>query len=221
VDEPTPLPPALIPLLTTEHFTLQSARSVIIAEIGTRATMYLSAVSSAVVALAFVTTLSDDERIIRGFALVLLPVLWFMGHVTRVRLSQLTYADLYYQRAINRIRHFYVDVSPEAARYLTLSTHDDLIGVGQSTGHSPGREMNFLTAAQMIAVVHYVITGLLGGLLLAWLARANATTAILFGVAVGLVLGVFDYARAGRRFWRYVGGLEVRFPSPPDEPLSG
>ena len=68
MDEQTPLPATLIPLLTTEHFTLQSARAIVMAEIGTRATIYLTAVSSTVVALAFVTTLSGDERIIRGVA---------------------------------------------------------------------------------------------------------------------------------------------------------
>ncbi|CUS03597.2 conserved membrane protein of unknown function [Candidatus Promineifilum breve] len=215
MDEQTPLPATLIPLLTTEHFTLQSARAIVMAEIGTRATIYLTAVSSTVVALAFVTTLSGDERIIRGFALVLLPVLCFMGTVTRTRLSQLAYTDLHYQRAINRIRHYYLDVAPQAARYLTLSAHDDLQGISESGVYPRNWIMGLLPAAMMVAVVNYVITGLLAGLLLAWITRANAPTAILFGVAVGLLLAVFDFVRGGRRFTQQMSGLEVRFPSPP------
>lgn len=217
VDEQNPLPAEMIPLLTTEHFTLQSARAILMSEIGTRATIYLTAVSSAVVALAFVTTLADDERMIRAFALVLLPVLCFMGFVTRARLSQLAYADLHYQRAINRIRHYYVDAAPEAARYLTLSIHDDLPGVSESGVYPRNWIMGLLPAAMMVAVVNYVITGLLAGLLLAWGARANAMAAILFGVVVGLLLAVFDFVRGGRKFEKQVGDLEVRFPSPDGE----
>jgi hypothetical protein len=185
------------------------------AEIGTRATIYLTAVSSAVVALAFVTTLSDDERIIRGFALVLLPVLCFMGFATRVRLSQLALTDLYYQRAINRIRHYYLDVAPQAARYLTLSAHDDLPGVAESGIYPLNWVMSLLPAAMMVAVVNYVITGLLASLLLAWVARANAPVAILFGVAVGVLLAVWDLFRGEREFSKRMAALEVRFPSPP------
>lgn len=216
MDEHNPLPAAMIPILTTEHFTLQSARGVVMAEIGSRATIYLSAVSSAVVALAFVTTLSADARLLRAFALVLLPVVWFMGQVTRLRLTQLSYADIHYQRAINRIRHYYLDAAPEAARYLTLPAYDDLRGIGASTGHDVGWVMNFLPAAQMVAVVHYVITGLMVGLMAAWLLRAGVTAAILSGVVAGLVFAAFDYARGGRRFARYMNGLEVRFPTPTD-----
>jgi hypothetical protein len=207
----------MTPILTTEHFTLQSARSVVMAEIGARATIYLTAVSSAVVALAFVTTLSRDQTIIRVFALVLLPILCFMGLVTRMRLSQLAVTDLHYQRAINRIRHYYLDVAPETARYLTLSAHDDLAGVSESGVYPRHWTMGLLPAAMMVAVVNYVITGLLAGLLLAWAAGTNATAAILFGVSVGLALAVFDFVRGGRRFLKYVAGLEVRFPTPGEE----
>lgn len=218
VDEHNPLPAAMIPILTTEHFTLQSARGVVMAEIGSRATIYLSAVSASVVALAFVTTLSGDARLLRGFALVLLPVVWYMGQVTRLRLTQLSQADLHHIRAINRIRHFYLDAAPEATRYLTLPAHDDLHGIGAATGHDVGWVMNFMPASQMVAVVHYVITGLIMGLLAAWGLQANATAAILVGVVAGLGFAVFDYARGGRRFARYVNGFEVRFPTPPNKP---
>jgi len=220
VDEQTPLPAAMIPILTTEHFTLQSARGVIMAEIGSRATIYLSAVSSAVVALAFVTTLSADARLLRVFALVLLPVVWFMGQVTRLRLTQLSQADIHHQRAINRIRHYYLDVAPEAARYLTLPAYDDLRGLGSAAGHDVGWVMNFLPAAQMVAVVHYVISGLMVGLLVAWGARAEATAAVVAGIAAALAFAIFDFVRGGRRFARYIDKMEVRFPSPPDGPLA-
>jgi hypothetical protein len=207
--------PALLQALTTEHFTLQGARSVVISEINSRATIYLSAVSSAVVALAFVTSLSSDKNLIRGFALVLLPLLTFMGFVTKERLGQLSLADFTYQRAINRIRHAYVDAAPEAAKYLTLSIYDDVPGVAQTAVYRQGRRMDVLTAALMIGVVNYVIVGLIGGLIFEWATGASAFSSILVGIVVGWVVALIDF-RIGRARWKeIIHTLEVRFPSPP------
>lgn len=216
MDEHPPLPAAMIPILTTEHFTLQSARGVIMAEIGSRATIYLSAVSSAVVALAFVTTLADAEELIRGFVLVLLPVLAFMGFVTKARLVQLSYTDFHYQRAINRIRHFYVDAAPETARYLLLSTHDDMPGVAQSAVYQQGRRMGILTASQMVGVINYVIVGLLGGILIDWVVDAGPSRLLLIGAGIGLTIGLIDYRLSSAHWSQYVAELEVRFPTPAD-----
>jgi len=216
VEEHSPLPTAMIPILTTEHFTLQSARGVIMAEIGSRATIYLSAVSASMVALAFVTTLADAEELIRGFVLVVLPVLAFMGFVTKARLVQLSYTDFHYQRAINRIRHFYVDIAPETAHYLMLSPYDDMTGVARSAVYQEGRRMGILTASQMVAVINYVIVGLLGGIAIDWVLDVSAGRLLLIGALIGLIIAVIDYRLAAARWNRYVAALEVRFPTPMD-----
>ena len=44
----------VLQFMTTEHFTLQTAKSATVAEANGRSTLFLSTVSSAVVALAFV-----------------------------------------------------------------------------------------------------------------------------------------------------------------------
>jgi hypothetical protein len=207
----------MLQALTTEHFTLQGARSVVISEINSRATIYLSAVSSAVVALAFVTTLSRDADLIRGFSLVLLPLLCFMGFVTKERLSQLSYADFTYQRAINRIRHAYVDVAPEAAKYLTLSIYDDMSGVARTAVYRQGRRMGVLTVALMIGVVNYVIAGLIGGIVFEWATGANALYSILVGIAIGLAVALLDYRIGNVRWKAIVANMEVRFPTPAEE----
>jgi hypothetical protein len=207
----------MLQALTTEHFTLQGARAVIISEINSRATIYLSAVSSAVVALAFVTTLSRDADLIRGFSLVLLPLLCFMGFVTKERLSQLSLADFTYQRAINRIRHAYVDVAPDAAKYLTLSIYDDMPGVAQTAVYRQGRRMGVLTVALMIGVVNYVIVGLMGGIVFDWVTGASAFYSIVAGIAVGLVVALLDYWVGLVRWRKLMDTLEVRFPTPAEE----
>ena len=211
--QPDPALQAAMQALTTEHFTLQGARSVIVSELNSRATIYLSAVSSTVVALAFVTSLSQSPELVRAFALVLLPILCFMGFVTKARLVQLSFADFQYQRAINRIRHFYVEAAPAAARYLTLSTHDDVAGVVQSAVYREGRRMGLLTAAVMIAVLNYVILGLIVAIAVRWISDINMIWAIMVGVVVGLVVAVLDFRREEAQWNVQVSSLDVRFPS--------
>ena len=46
--------PAVVTFMTTEHFVLQTARSAGISEVNGRAGFYLAAVSSGLIALAFI-----------------------------------------------------------------------------------------------------------------------------------------------------------------------
>jgi hypothetical protein len=64
MDEPTdPLARQLaLSALTTEHFNLQTARMGTIAEANGRSTLYLGALSSTVIALAFVGQASELGR---------------------------------------------------------------------------------------------------------------------------------------------------------------
>ncbi|HVF12222.1 MAG TPA: hypothetical protein VNA87_03965, partial [Actinomycetota bacterium] len=77
----------MVQFLTTEHFTLQTARSATIAESNGRASIFLGAVSSGVVALALVAQVSRVGTAFFSFAAVLLPVLFFLGVTTVSRLT--------------------------------------------------------------------------------------------------------------------------------------
>jgi hypothetical protein len=61
---------ALLSTLTTEHFTLQGARASVVGEMGARSSLYLSAVSSALIALGFVAQVSKIGQTFRLFARV-------------------------------------------------------------------------------------------------------------------------------------------------------
>jgi hypothetical protein len=54
-----PDPAQLLTALTTEHFTLQGARSQTMSETSARASVYMYSVSSALVALGFVSQIAD------------------------------------------------------------------------------------------------------------------------------------------------------------------
>ena len=66
---------------TTEHFNLQTARAITVSEANGRAGIYLAALSSSLIALAFIGQVSRLGEAFYAFALILLPVLSFVGGV--------------------------------------------------------------------------------------------------------------------------------------------
>src|SRR5512133_1683529 len=154
----------LLQALTTEHFTLQTARSATIADSNGRSALYLATVSSAVVALAFIGQVTHLRQAFFLFALALLPALVLLGTLTYLRLVQTAIEDLFYARAINRIRRHYVDLDPDAARWFVLCGYDDPTGVLAAMGlaaptSTPSRRHLLSHAATMVAVVTSIIAG--------------------------------------------------------------
>lgn len=122
---PLDLSPQLVSIMTTEHYNLQSGRSTTIAEANGRASLFVGAVSSGLVALALVGQLSHLGTAFFVFSLVVLPTLFVMGLVTFERVLQAGKVDLVYARGINRIRHLYLEYAPQMQPYFILSPHDD------------------------------------------------------------------------------------------------
>src|SRR5437764_5504699 len=110
--------PAAVTFATTEHFTLQGARSSTIAESTGRASMFLASVSGGLVAWGLVATATGAGGGFFAFGLVLLPTLAFVGLVTLERTLQSGIEDLGYARRIARLRAYYFDNAPELAPYL-------------------------------------------------------------------------------------------------------
>ncbi|HEX5732035.1 MAG TPA: hypothetical protein VF131_04290 [Blastocatellia bacterium] len=153
--------------MTTEHFTLQTARSATIAEANGRCALFMGSVSSAVVALAFIGQASGLSEGFFLFGLVLFPSLLFIGVFTFKRVLQTAVEDIIYARGINRIRHYYIELAPEARRYLIQSIHDDTAGALRGMGIVPTNSKwdMFQTSSGMVAVINSVIGGVFAGLL--------------------------------------------------------
>jgi hypothetical protein len=105
---------------TTEHFNLQTARAATVSEANGRATIYLAALSSNLIALAFIGQMSHLGPAFYAFALILLPVIAFVGIVTFQRLVQSSVEDIAYAQRIGRVRDFYLGVAPELEPYLLV-----------------------------------------------------------------------------------------------------
>ena len=78
-DGPGPPSGPAVTFATTEHFNLQTARALTVSEANGRASIYLAALSSNLIALAFIGQMSRLGAAFYAFALILLPVLAFVG----------------------------------------------------------------------------------------------------------------------------------------------
>ncbi len=176
--------PAAVTFATTEHFTLQSARSATIAEATGRANMFLGAVSGGLVALGLVATATRVGDAFYAFGLILLPALAFVGLVTFERALQSGVEDHGYARRIARLRSFYFDTAPELTPYLLSVPRTERLRV---QGLWAGRWQGFLTVAGMVAVVTAVLAGSAAGLLAAVASGHSLVIPLAVGAAVAAV----------------------------------
>ena len=149
----------LLSALTTEHFTLQGARSQTVSESTGRATLYVMSVSSTLIALGFLAQISEVGDAFEVFALTVLPTLYVLGLFTYFRLVESAAEDFLYGRAVNRIRHYYLELAGEERRLFLLSGYDDARGVLANMGLRPSRWQIFFTTASMVTVINSVVGG--------------------------------------------------------------
>jgi hypothetical protein len=165
---------------TTEHFNLQTARALTVSEANGRASIYLAALSGNLIALAFVGQMSRLGATFYAFALILLPVLAFVGVVTFLRVVQSSIEDIAYANRIALLRSFYLRVSPELEPYLVA-----VPGTPSVAPPAPTAWQLTLTAAGMVAVVNSVVVAACAGLVL----EAAGVHSVAIPVAVGAVVG--------------------------------
>ena len=156
--------PALMSALTTEHYTLQAARSSTVAEANGRSMLFLSSVSGATVALALVAQLDRMGDTFLTFALTVLPALLALGLTSYSRLADLAVHDAYYARAIGRIRAFYLTIDPAAHQYWLQPAGDDAHAVMRQAGQPHSRWHHLGHTATSVAAVISVISGAFLGL---------------------------------------------------------
>jgi hypothetical protein len=185
----------LLQALTTEHFVLQTARTATVQEANGRASLFLTAVSSATIALAFIGQVTQMGRPFLLFALVVLPCLYFIGLTTFVRTVQLAIEDMVHARGIARIRHGYVEALPDVQRYLIHPIHDDEHAVLTDKALKPSQWQSFMSAAGMVSAIDSVIAGVFVSIAAGMGLRAH--------IALAIVLGVLAFAASLGLMRRY------------------
>lgn len=203
----------VVSILTTEHFTMQGARSATTSDASSRASLYLGTLSGMLLALSLLGNATDLGRPFVIAAFVLAPTLVFLGTMTFVRTLELAMEDSFYARGINRLRHYYLEAAPELRPYFVLSDRDDMAGVLANMGLPRGGPFQMLlTTAGTVGVINSVVFGsLVGGLV----ALVSPTVLPVFLAAVAAFgLSAFFHLWYQRRAWYRFGDRHPpQFPS--------
>jgi hypothetical protein len=191
-----------VQILSTEHWSLLATRSQTWSESFARAQMFLSVLSASVIALALVAQTSLFGAGLTAFALVLLPVVLFLGLATYVRLVSINHDEHRWVRGMNRIRAGYLELAPELERYFVTSHHDDERGILATAGWKSGPTLfGYVTTPAVVGVIDAVLAGVITFLGTAALGLEDRL-AVVLGVVVAVVsnLGLSLYAaRASHR----------------------
>ena len=214
-----PDPVQLLTALSTEHFTLQGARSQTMSESSARASVYMYSVSSVLVALGFVSQVADVVgAVFNVFALTVLPTIYLLGCATYVRLVECSAEDLRYGMAINRIRGYYKELAGERADLFLLSGHDDAAGVFLNMGISPDRRSPAFAFSTAVAVVNGVVVGAVAALALGAIFEVPLWLATVVGVIVALASIVGWVRGAGHILAEAARQVTPRSPTPSRSP---
>jgi hypothetical protein len=189
-------PTAFLNALLTEEFILQSARSSTVAESGTRASIYLTTLSSALVAFGF---LADTAYATVALAAVL-PVVIVLGVFTYVRLVHTSLEDVAALAALQQIRRYYRTLLPGAERYFPMPTGPHAPNEMLDIGNRASWRGVFFTLSSAIGAVNSIVAGI--GITAALLLISTTGISITAGVATTLVLITLHGLYQERRYAR-------------------
>jgi hypothetical protein len=215
--------PRAITILTTEHWSLLSARSLAYNEAFTRVGMFLTFLSMSFVALALTSsamTFSEDFLIV---AAVVLVFDFVIGLATYFRITGANLDDMRAVHGMARIRHGYTQIAPITTPYFTTAIHDDPAGIGLTYGDQPTAMpgvffYGLTTSGGMIGLILAMVGGVLTAVL-ALLAGVAGGTALAIGIGGALVVfGCLVWFTVGS-VPREQGKLTTLFPTPTSDPV--
>lgn len=211
--------PRVLQILSTEHWSLLSARSLVYNEAFARAGMFLTFLSASLVALAFVANAMAFDRQFLVLAAILLFVDIAIGLATLGRMLDASVDDLRSIAGMNRIRNAYVRIAPAVAPFLSAGIHDDSAGVLETYGDPRIRTglaafiHGLTTAGGMIMTIDALLAAALGGIVAIFFG-ADGTEAFVAGGAGFLLV----FAILNRYAYGVISGFEStfssRFPTP-------
>lgn len=173
-------------------------------------------VTGSIVALALVAQVSEFGEGFRLFALVILPVVLFIGIGTVLRIGESNYHDAMCVIGMNRIRAGYLELAPDLQRFFVMGTNDDLRGIAKTMAvdtHRPFLVHMVAATPMMIATLNSILLGAIVALLAIQLGTSNV--AALGAAAVAFLVGFALHAWLARRaIARGPAGWQPEFPTP-------
>ncbi len=164
--------PRAIQILSTEHWSMLTARSLAYNEAFVRAGMFLTFLAMSFVGLAL---LAEAMTFGREFLMVAAIVLAFdliVGLTTFERVSGANFDDLRAMHGIARIRHGYLQAAPPLLPYFSTAIHDDIDSVVSDYNTPEGYGVaTFAYALSTSLGMVGLIVAMLGGVEIAVVAR--------------------------------------------------
>ncbi len=178
--------------LVTEHSVQQGIAGATIGEASGRASLYMTALSSTLIAVGFLSGTAGFGPFV-GAAF---PAVLILGWFTIARLVDTSIQAIVATERVNTIRAYYTTLTPDAAQFFP------------GAGHVAGRDTTevalahtrlapFLTTAMMIATVNAVLAGASAGLLVTGGLGAALAVAVTISllVVIGAIWTAFVYQR--------------------------
>ena len=206
--------------LSTEHWSLLTARSLVYNETFTRGGMFLTLLSASLVALGFVYQGGGGGSEFLGVVIAVLLIDLFVGVATLGRIISASIEEFRALQAMARIRHGYLEMVPTLDPYISTSRYDDADSVLSVYGPGGAQTplLNLLhgltTMPGMLTVINSTLVAALGSTV-ALLLGASAVVALVVGIAVGTAALLTFSAYAIRTFGNISRFLAPRFPPPP------
>ena len=212
--------PRALQILSTEHWSQLSARTLAYNEAFTRAGMFLAFLSMSFVGLALLAQGMSFDRTFLAISAVVLAFDVIIGVATFFRVAGCNFDDLRAMHGMNRIRHGYVEMVPATARYFTTEYHDDPASVYFNYGFTTMRRSWLqdlgLGLATTIGMVELIVALLTGVLVVVVTLALGGPLSIAIGVAIVVMIAVMAAAMRWVmvRAASVAAELPVRFPAP-------
>ena len=213
--------PRALQILTTEHWSLLTARSLVYNEAFARAGMFLAFLSATLVVLGLISTATGFSDAFLIVTAIVLALDLFIGLASLGRIAAASTEDLRYLQGMNRLRHAYHEMVPALEPYMITSHHDDFESVAMFYGGArPSAFFGFLHGLTTTPGMIGVICAAIAGGLVAVLVLLATHDGIAAG-GIGLVAFVLAFALLSlavvRSALELARSMESRFPRQPGD----
>ena len=211
-------------ILSTEHWSLLTARSLVYNETFARGGMFLALLSASLLVLGLIATATGFSEAFLVVAALILGLDLFVGFATLGRIAAASNEDLRYLQGMNRLRHAYHEIVPGLEPYFITSKYDDFDSVAGFYGPTEpsvlrGMIHGFTTMPGMISVICCAVAAVLAAVvvLLATHDPMVAGAVAVLAFATVFLVALFTAYRAAMQFGR---SLAAKWPAPGSGPAN-
>ena len=192
--------PRAVDILTTEHWSLLSTRTLGYQEMFGRATIFTAILSGTIVALALLAQATHFGPETLSFALLLFSVTLFIGLTTFIRSVTINYEDARCVAGMILLRHAYLQIVPGLEPFFVTGHEPDT--EEPSLGHGSRQRPRDLaksltTTSSVVAALNSVLAGALASDVGALVGVGHVVDAAI-GIVVSLVSAALHVRYAAR-----------------------